>query len=908
MDLFTIPTAYDPEPLPWSTMLAVHEGRHVTQMQFGMTRVQKPFGYVFGEMWNILGSLVYPGMAFIEGDAVVAETALTDSGRGRTADFLNYYRFAFDNGDFRKFDRWQFGSQMKYTPNHYALGYMYLAGSRYIYDYPSIMKDGYNMANHKIFNLSPFYTLIKEKSGKKRENSFREVCDTMHGIWKRDDAKRAPFIPMETVTSQTRRYTDYGNIISTDKGLYAIKKGFVNNPSLVRIDHDGNEKFISNLSYNTSYLKYDDGKLIWSEEIPDCRWSMKADSRIRQMSIEGGRKKNMTDRKSLLYNPSVKNGKTAAAQYFQQGHTGINIDGQTFTAPEGLQIVETEWIGNDVYSSAISDGGFGIYGFSTNDHTWRTVLAPAPVKIVNLSSVENILTFTCDRTGVNEFYHLDPETGKLTQKTSLKYGGSDFCYSDNGEYLYFSSQTSKGMMIFRTQTDSLLNKEVEFSDVHKYVIADKLSEQELTLSLENGENKAVDEDIKVEFSEPKKYSKVGHMFNIHSWTPIYVSVDNIMNTSFDYIYQAASLGVSTIMQNRLATGVGEAGYSAHKDPYDPSKWRHSGHFKYTYSGLFPVFELKVDINDRAARQFNVSQVSDGNSIMQISGTSRSLDCPFVEGRLRTYIPFNFSSGGWHRGVIPQLSYKISNDRMNSTIANFDGSVGTVGKNSLPYAFIGITEGRNTIKQTLSGSIRAYTSQPIPNSAVYPRWGLGVEIGAMGDCVNNDIFAPMGYVYGYGYVPGIIRTQGLKLTAWYQRKLSNESIFGQPYVNILPRGLSDNGYLHQWVANMYTHATKFTADYAIPVYIGDVSIAKGLVYIKRLTLTPHVDYTRVGEFNLMSAGTSLTFDLNGIIWIGWPVSIGASWSYNNMCDFKVLQKITGFEMKKHDFGFIFNVSF
>ena len=32
MDLFTIPTAYEPDPLPWSTMLAVHEGRHITQM------------------------------------------------------------------------------------------------------------------------------------------------------------------------------------------------------------------------------------------------------------------------------------------------------------------------------------------------------------------------------------------------------------------------------------------------------------------------------------------------------------------------------------------------------------------------------------------------------------------------------------------------------------------------------------------------------------------------------------------------------------------------------------------------------------------------------------------------------------------------------------------------------------
>ena len=93
--------------------------------------------------------------------------------------------------------------------------------------------------------------------------------------------------------------------------------------------------------------------------------------------------------------------------------------------------------------------------------------------------------------------------------------------------------------------------------------------------------------------------------------------------------------------------------------------------------------------------------------------------------------------------------------MNSTIANFDGSEGTVGRNPLPNGFIGITEGRNTIKQTLSGSIRAYTSQPIPNSAVYPRWGLGMEIGAMGDCVNNDIFSPMGYIYGYGYLPGIL---------------------------------------------------------------------------------------------------------------------------------------------------------
>ena len=118
MDLFTLPSAYDVDPLPWSTMLSVHESRHITQMQFGMTNVQRPFCYAFGEMWNILVSILYPKMHFIEGDAVVAETALTRSGRGRTADFLNYYRIAFDKGDFRNWNQWRYGSQRNYTPDH----------------------------------------------------------------------------------------------------------------------------------------------------------------------------------------------------------------------------------------------------------------------------------------------------------------------------------------------------------------------------------------------------------------------------------------------------------------------------------------------------------------------------------------------------------------------------------------------------------------------------------------------------------------------------------------------------------------------------------------------------------------------------------------------------------------------
>ena len=123
MDLYTSPQAYGSEPMPWTDMLAIHEQRHVAQMQAGLSGAFRPFGWIFGEMFNGLVAGIYPSTAFLEGDAVVAETALSKSGRGRTGDFLNYYMIAFDNGDFRSWNRWRFGSQKHYAPDHYAAGY-----------------------------------------------------------------------------------------------------------------------------------------------------------------------------------------------------------------------------------------------------------------------------------------------------------------------------------------------------------------------------------------------------------------------------------------------------------------------------------------------------------------------------------------------------------------------------------------------------------------------------------------------------------------------------------------------------------------------------------------------------------------------------------------------------------------
>ena len=937
MDLFTIPSAYNPEPIPWPTMLALHESRHVTQMQFGMTNTMKPFNYVFGEMFNILASLVYQGMYFIEGDAVVAETALTKSGRGRTADFLNYYMVAFDQGDERNFPRWLFGSQRHYTPDHYALGYMTLGGIRYLYDYPDIMHDAYKKASRNIFYLPPVKKLAKTAGGhKKFKQVFSDVRDTMKGIWTAEIEARAPFISSDPVTEIPRLYTDYRDNIALGNDIYSIKRGFLTTPVLVRIDSTGREHKVSRFASQTSILSpsKDQSRIYWSETLADERWSMKAESRIRYIDPErSSRKRNLTDRKDLLFNPTPSDDgfRVATVQYYPEGGSSLTVKstyegGSTVTvaAPDTVQLLETAWIGDDVYVTGLSDGGYGIYRL--NGSEWTRVLGPQPVRVKDFKAYGNELIFACDRTGVNELYHLDPSTGDLRQRTSTRYGASDFTYSTDGRWLYYSSQTLKGMQMFRTSADSLLNRHVDFSDIHKYIIADRLAEQEKAAAQETGFSEAVP-DVDYDLSQPRRYSKLGHAFNIHSWAPVYVSVDNIMNMSFDHIWQAASLGVAGIMQNRLSTGVGEFGYSAHKDPYDPSKWRHSGHAKFTYSGLYPVIEASIDVNDRAARQYNVTAFKQDDR-MSVGLGSKELPSPYVEGRLSVYIPFNFSSGGWHRGFIPKVSYTISNDMFNTraAIMSYDGSVYTDnnlldfnGTYYLPSdnpalpAFIGATKGKNSFRHSMSGSLRAYTMLGTPNSAVYPKWGAGIEMGVTGSLESSQWLSPMGYAYLYGYVPGIVPAQGLKLSAMTQVKLSSKSVFGMPAVNVMPRGMSKNTALLQQLSIGNNVLTKVSADYAIPIYIGDISIAGGLVYIKRLTLTPHFDYMFVGRNNpakvgLFSVGSALTLDLNGLIWINWPCSAGLSYSYNGGPSYNSFQEAYGIPLGRHYVGPVFNVSF
>ena len=888
VELYTTPPAYSPEPMTWEKNLAIHESRHIAQMQQGMSRVFKPFNWIFGQMWTGAIAGLYPSKWLLEGDAVVAETALSSSGRGRTADLLNWYMIAADNGDIRSSKQWKYGSYRYYTPNEYSLGYLFISGVRYLYDDCEYTARYLHYPARRPYDLFYANTVTRQTSGKNLKNTFREVMDFYAVMWAVDKAERAPFMTSEPVPGKKiRRYTLYEGSAASPEGIYTLRSGMDRSRSLMLYSYSGKEKRLGAFATQTSKLEYSDstGRLYWSESVPDARWGHKTNSRIRYFDTDKGRKRTLT-REGRLFNPSVSDslGLVAATEYMVEGGSRIAVldfEGNVRTfiaAPDSLQITESVWVGDRIFVSGISENGTGLYYCVLHKDMTATplvsVLEPGPVKISGLRRAGGHVAFTSDRTGVNELYVFRPETGETYRATSTPYGAKDFQFSTDGKRLYHSVLCHDGAILSTTDADSLQYSLEDFSERYVYKVAEKLSLQERRIS-ENACIDCADSAVAVRFSAPERYRKFPHLFNIHSWAPVYFSYDNIKNLSYDHFYEIASPGVAAVMQNNLGTFTASFGYSAHKDPYDRNFWRHSGHAKFTYSGLYPVIEASVDINDRAARNYFLSMEMVDMQKYLVSLKSYAFSIPSVRGRVSAYIPFNFSSGGWYLGVVPQIAWSASNDLY-------------IGK----------------LYQTMTASVRAYTMLGTAVSEIYPDLGIGVEGGISGYIGLSEYFSPVAYGYVYGYLPGFFSTHGFRLTATGQWQTDRTSLFSSSIVNTLPRGLSRNDRLSSYMAG-FNASCKFTAEYAMPVYLGDFSLSSAF-YVKRAVITPHFDLTVFPGGSLYSAGVSAAVEFGCFFWIGTPISIGLTYSYNGGRSFGQLNA-SGYSAGRHYIGPVFNIS-
>lgn len=839
MELYTVPDPFDPIPLEWPLQLAVHESRHVAQMQPECGGFAGMAGKILtGDLFAGAMSAILGGPAAMEGDAVLAETSLTNSGRGRNADFLEYQRACFAEGDFRDYWKWLYGSQKYHTPDHYTIGYISRAGMKAFCG----------------FDRWPYNSV----SGRLKK-TFPAIADSLAAIWEENAAARGPFMKFRKVT-ESPTFKEYTSLCGDSYALLAIRSGIDEAPCIVKLAADGSCRRMAWLSQGSSRIRYSsaDSLIYWSEIRRDPRWELRSYSEVWRMNPATGRRRPVT-RKTRYFNPSVSDDglSMSVVEYPEDGtsaiavlnpHTGQVVERKTL--PAGLQAVETVFLGDKLYFSAINGNGISIY----DSDTFEALFRPVSCKIKELGSYGGRITMVSDRNGVDELYSIDPASRDILQITNSEQGSGGHLFREDSLFFSYLSRTGRDVCV--AATADLPLRKINFDDIRQDPLAERLSRAE-TDTIDLRPSPAV--------NCPQDYSRLHNAIRIHSWVPVYFDYNAVENLSFSTLTTSAGIGATVFFQNDLSTLCGSASYSA----WTPSEgFGNAVHALMTYSGLYPVIEASADISDSRPSFISITRGPEG----EIKSDFAPIREPSADISFKTYVPLNLSSGGWSRGIVPQIEGNFSND------------VISYGQNTV---FSGI----------LAMKVRAYSMQQVPSSCIYPRLGLGVEAGYAFKPGMTDLYATALYGYIYGYLPGLCRTHGLRLSLLTEGNFS-DGILAFRYANVAPRGAATT---IKELCRYPLHG-KFSFDYALPFAAVDWSFTEPLAYVRNFELTAHYDcsfFKSTGKSGTVSSlGADLCARLGNLVWIPYDTRIGVGYNFN----------FGSLETRPHVFNFIFSVDF
>jgi hypothetical protein len=916
MELYTVGDPGDPDPMPWLLNLTTHEPRHAAQLQFGRRLPYGALRWLVGDLSDVAWWAAFTGIAFSEGDAVVAETGLTPFGRARTSDFLEYVRVAFDEGDWRDFYRWRYGSVKYFTPDHYRAGFMMAAGLRTGWDEPLFLeKYQDNLFQRRLPLLNMQYTIRQVTGEPTVKKAFGAISQDFHAVWKNNDTFRAKtggaFVSDTALTALSRRYTAFRGAVAVEDDIYAVETGLEHAARLVRIAPDGTVTHLKPFAASASDLRYAGGRLFWSEERRDPRWELAGTSVVRAMDLASGATVTLLgtpravspSREGRFYNPAPNDdgSRVAAMAYdWEGGHRVLILDASEsrlleLPAPSGLQPVQGAWIDDRLFVSAVTDEGFGIYEATAG---WRPVLPGRAVKVKQLRARDGRLWFVCDKDGVNELYSCEPGGGALRQETSLRHGGQDFVWNAGGDTLRYTVLSTAGRRFHAAPAAAFTPVQSDWDAAWRDPVSEELSAQERALE-------AADTAIRVlpSVSEPKPYHKAAHLLHFHTWAPLYIDYDAVSSMSFSSLYSAATLGATAFFQNDLATATGSIGYSASCNA--PKDWRHLADLRFTYKGWYPVIETSLQVSNGKPSRYQFTHITSPRPSEVVS--SSKLGSPAVSFNARVYVPLVFNGGGWNRGFVPQLRYVVSNSIYDGRIFTAE-RFGIFPDKDRSLVLTGIGPGSPVFLQNVTASVRAYAMLPTAAAGVYPRWGIGAEAGGGFRPSLTHIYDPAVYGYLYGYVPGLVPEHGLKLTGLVQRIWTKDAFIAEQRVTTYPRGYAASGStLGRYLADHYPTQMKWTADYLMAILPLDWSGLGPVAYVKNFELGLHADAAFFFPGSLMSAGASLSVRLGNLLWVPFDTRIGATWSCNFGPSYDAF-RAEGLPLRRHYAGLLFSIDY
>jgi len=823
MDFYTVPPQ-DTYGQEWFQQLAIHEYRHqiqLTKLNQGLTKV---LTYLFGQQITGIVLGLYVPLWFIEGDAVAAETGLSNTGRGRTPSFTMPVRAqALEKGIF-SYDKAVYGSYKDFVPDRYILGYQLVSQGRKMF--------GTQIWNHTLDNTGrnswmvvPFSEGIRKVSGLNKKGFYNSSMNQLKEDWEIQKS-RTEFSDLQAQpTPEKRFFTDYLRPHFSGHGtIIAEKRALDDLARFVEIDAQGNEKILFTPGfYDAGSLNYANGMLAWTERQYDKRWDNRDFSSIKLYDLKKG-KANFLVGKTRYFatDLSPDASKVVAVEVTEnQEFCLVILETATGEVMKKISLPGKEFIAQPSWS----DDGKNIVFIAVGENGKCIALAnPETGKTEYLTSFSfteiskpvisgNRVIFVGAYSGVDNLFSLDVKTREISMISSVKFGAIDPQPSDDGQSIIFSNYTSNGFEISKINLSEI--KPIPLSQVNDNSV-------KLYQTLADQEGTILDPSkIPTGQHNTRKYSKLTHLFNFHSWAPVSIDATN---------YEV-NPGVSLMSQNVLSSTFATMGYEYNLNE-DYGKY----YLNFRYEGWYPVFDFQVDYGKRESYTYDTLHQRVDFSWWETNFSSE------------VSLPLNLTLGKYSRSLQPSIG-------LNYTQLDMDPEA--------PVRF------KRSNYKTIDHRIYYYNLRKTVDRDMYPKWGQIVDLMLRTAPFEGDTLGSMFGAETRLFFPGLVRHHSLNFYAGYQKRIDNTVYYGN--MISYPRG-----YVNEHTDELASIAV----NYKFPIIYPDFSLSS-LLYLKRIKANLFYDYaegTHEGVTTIYnSTGVDLVADVHVLRFLA-PLELGCRLIY------------------------------
>ncbi|MDR2963638.1 MAG: hypothetical protein LBU90_08440 [Bacteroidales bacterium] len=812
-------------PDDWWENLALHEYRHVVQMDKlneGFTRI---LYFLLGEQApSAVAGLYFPSW-FMEGDAVVSETALGTAGRGRTADFSMGLRAQLAQKQQFSYTKAYFGSYRDYVPNVYEMGYVVVANTRALYNPYVFAKVAQNVAQHP-YSITPFDNALKRETGKNKLQLYDSTFKKQSLEWQllREREIQKPFDTL--IFAGKKIFTSYrfAQQIS-EHTILAERSGLAHRRQLIAFDTKTKKiKRIANTSQKPADEAFSANEklVVWAETKPSLRWELTNATFIYTYNVQTHKKRRIST-KMRLFAPAVSAdaSQIVAVEIAANGTYSLqfyNIQKKQWTEkiplPQGEYALAPTWNADatKIAYVGVSSRGKRLVEYDVYTQQFREILPYSTEDLQSPVYYNSYILYTSSYSGVDNVYAVHSLSGQQWRVTVSNFGAqSPRVY---GTTITFSDYSANGFCVGSLPAEP-----------YKWHTKNAVRRYDFPLA----ETLAWQENSTLDFTKmpdtvfvSRKYSKLAHLFHIHSWSPFYL--EYTQNTT------NVGIGAQVVSQNMLATAITRLGYKATFD----SNPKHVGFAAFRYTGFFPIIDLESEVGTQT-----------------ISTNAQDVHCTVANNTAAMSLPFVISRGGFSRFFVLQ--------------------------GQAQHMFL---EARSAAFRTFSSLACRYSAVFSNMSSTAPRdlnpaWGQRMEISYSHN--PRTTMSPLSN-YAYSrmdlYVPSMFKNHSIHGAAaadWHQNEgalLFNTQIF-------VPRGTESMVFRRKEMISS-------RIEYTLPLFYPDLAWRE-VFYCARLWATAFCDYalTHSKLQNTTNHYTSYGLDLNAemhLLHFRAPLTAGVRTAY------------------------------